>query len=631
MSNFSTVEDRLEYFYLNLIGQVIRVYTVDGAITEGLFLSRTDDDQLVHEGSTDSPDEGIFLRHYRRCKSEHHSMADSAQLVLGDALFYFKDIIYVEVPNLKIRTQNPGSGQVQNFRGTFNLEKLDWAGKDELLETDGNEKGGEWDQFKANEKFGVQSTYNENKYTTELKPNEFSVEQRRRAEEIAQEIENSPATFGEAHRIDRGENLLEDDATLYSDVRRDENSASAPPPGKGAKSRQAPFPGPNPRNGKPLGPATTGRGARADPSYNGGSLPGSMHPGGRGSPSSLDLSAQPFKPQRPIFDDFLRAVATSIRQDEASYRQQANWPGDSELNPTQLNGSMPGGIPPTQGSMGPAHGMMGNPPLMPHGGPMMNGGYSNSTMPHVNNHVQGQGMYHGMHGASHHPASHGSQHMMHSNHSHHASSGIPQTGGGGYHSLYPGPMNHGNNGFVHTSLPTPPPLRRGGPLPSSSQAPTQGTPGYGNYAVGMDSQMPGVGMHNIPQGGVSGMSGSMGHNSIHQGNGMLGNPSGMPLVPNLNGAPGGSRQQKSSQPQQPVAVSSGSAVNQLPSNTIPNGNGLHPSTMPTTTSQDGTALKGGGAAPAPSHGAAGANTSVVGKKLRRGGISRDTTDKKLSK
>jgi hypothetical protein len=93
------------------------------------------------------------------------------------------------------------------------LEEADW-------------KPGQWNQFAENEKkFGVQSTYREELYTTKLDPSKLSKEQREEATRVAREIEASQAK-GVQHRIERGEDVEVDEGALYSDVQRSEKMQS---------------------------------------------------------------------------------------------------------------------------------------------------------------------------------------------------------------------------------------------------------------------------------------------------------------------------------------------------------------------------------------------------------------------
>lgn len=254
----SSAEDRLEYFYLNLVGQLVHVHTTDKAIIEGLFVSRIDPNQYPESRKQQCKDQvgGVILRYYRYCQSPVHGVDDPAKLNDKDLLIYYDQLLFMEVASLKLRTKTPGSGHVQTFRGGRDLEKLDWAGKEELLEGsvmgDTSPRGsggvGGWDQFKTNaEKFGVRSSYKEEHYTTKLDKAEFTSDQIKQAEAVAQEIEKAIPTHGPAHVMDRHEIAPEevDEGQLFSDVIRPSDGGSKgnpppPPPSRNALEQPPP-------------------------------------------------------------------------------------------------------------------------------------------------------------------------------------------------------------------------------------------------------------------------------------------------------------------------------------------------------------------------------------------------------
>lgn len=254
----SSAEDRLEYFYLNLVGQLVHVHTTDRAIIEGLFVSRIDPNQYPDARKQQCKNQigGVILRYYRYCQSPLHGVSDPAKLNENDLLIYYDQLLFMEVASLKLRTKTPGSGQVQTFRGGRDLEKLDWAGTEELLEGGvigvtsprGGGGVGNWDQFKTNEqKFGVKSSYKEEHYTTKLDKAEFTSDQIKQAEAVAQEIEKTIPTHGAAHLMDRHEIASEDvdEGQLFSDVIRPSDGGSKvnpppPPPCRNALEQSTP-------------------------------------------------------------------------------------------------------------------------------------------------------------------------------------------------------------------------------------------------------------------------------------------------------------------------------------------------------------------------------------------------------
>jgi hypothetical protein len=214
--NESSNADRLDYLYLNLVGQMVQVHTIDGAICEGLFVSRTDADVAADEA-------GVLISYPRFLASKLHDALDASEISDETRLFRYEDITMMEAKAMKLRTETPGAGHVYAYRGEHDLKTLDWAaeGADELLDSD-THVAGQWDQFAANAKFGVRTSYNEDLYTTKLDESKLSKEQIAYAERTAKEIENS-STRNLQHRLERAEvaNEFVDEGALFSDVTRD--------------------------------------------------------------------------------------------------------------------------------------------------------------------------------------------------------------------------------------------------------------------------------------------------------------------------------------------------------------------------------------------------------------------------
>jgi hypothetical protein len=89
-----------------------------------------------------------------------------------------------------------------------------WLGDgDGDMGLDSSSKGGSWNQFEANKQlFGVESTYDENLYTTSLKKTDLSADQLRKAEQIAAEIEGTVDSNPHV-REERGQKLEDDGLT----------------------------------------------------------------------------------------------------------------------------------------------------------------------------------------------------------------------------------------------------------------------------------------------------------------------------------------------------------------------------------------------------------------------------------
>ncbi|KAF2004854.1 hypothetical protein P154DRAFT_425781 [Amniculicola lignicola CBS 123094] len=132
------------------------------------------------------------------------------------------------------------------------------ANVDMSLESSG--RTGEWDQFAANEqKFGVQSSYDESYYTTTIdRSNPEYAARAARAERIAREIENSSAT--NAHVQEERGRISTEDAGLdeeekYSGVRRDFPPLPSGQPNKYTPPARRPPTGQPTVHGAPVDPA----------------------------------------------------------------------------------------------------------------------------------------------------------------------------------------------------------------------------------------------------------------------------------------------------------------------------------------------------------------------------------------
>ncbi|EPY28882.1 hypothetical protein STCU_04834 [Strigomonas culicis] len=313
----SSNEDRLEYLYLNLVGQLVRVHTVDGTITEGIFVSRMDAED-AEKGH------GVYISQTRYLASGRHRPLDPSQIFKGTKLFLYADIVMVEATHIRLRTEAPGGGHTHTYR-EHDLKQMDWAeeGTAELLE--GGEKH-EWDQFKANERFGVRSTYNEDIYTTKLDRNAISKEEAEFAENIARQIEAAPVQNFQ-HALERGETMPDDidEGTLFSDVAR-------------TKKPQAP-------RAKADKAAAKRRGVEENPP-----LPIEGHQ------KDFNPAAAPFVPPNGVINDFLRTIAEAIENNVACYQAPSAWPGEEPQRDDAYAQSPP-----------PSHQHYAQPAMYPHG------------------------------------------------------------------------------------------------------------------------------------------------------------------------------------------------------------------------------------------------------------------------
>ncbi|EKG08341.1 hypothetical protein TCSYLVIO_000508 [Trypanosoma cruzi] len=336
-TTYSSNADRLEYLYLNLVGQVVQVRLVDGSSLEGIFVSRTDVDA--------DTEAGILLCCTRCLPSLKHKPLDPSCLeLLEDTIIPYRDVVMMEVQNAKIRTEAPG--RTDTVRSDYSMNKIDWAdeGANELLDSEQHQTGA-WDQFEANEKnFGVKTTYKEELYTTRLDHSKITEEQRAHADRVAREIEVS-ATRGIAHRMEREEFLKDDggmdEGTLYSDVQRpqEKKKTYVPPPvaaaRKAAGEMQTAAPAAAPVTTTAAATVAAAAMAVDDNTMRHRRMeeekipmPHDNHPRSPG----FNPAAVPYTPMKtgaasaPVLD-FMTLLADTIMSNEQCYESLPNWPG----------------------------------------------------------------------------------------------------------------------------------------------------------------------------------------------------------------------------------------------------------------------------------------------------------------
>jgi len=364
----STNTDRLDFFFLNLVGHIVSVYTTDGCVTEGLFVSRSDDDSNA---------EPMILLSKARNRQSKAGGPLQATTVTSMLKIRLSDVVHLEAN--AVRVEAAAAGRVEPFK-QVNLSEMNWA--EMPLEDEGTlnsleeeEKAwvpGKWDQFAANaQKFGVKSTYSEEQYTTRLDRSKFSKEEVELADRLSREIERT-GTRGIQHRIERGEDVEVDEGTLYSDVQRQQQqqptmSEQPKKPTTAAAAKSGAYVAPNKRvaqtsdasaakaQGGPTGkssptPDTT-------PSAT-ASAPASIEtPQNPASPSattsaSLRVEARPFVPfsasvtaataaavalprTGPVtIDDFMAHVARQIERPNVALQWNDTWQGEDEPEET---------------------------------------------------------------------------------------------------------------------------------------------------------------------------------------------------------------------------------------------------------------------------------------------------------
>lgn len=179
--------------------------------------------------------------------------------------------------------------------GVRERELQRWSGGDgDSLEDMALESGGTsgWDQFAANEQmYGVQSTYNEDYYTTSIDRSNPNFAQREaRARKIASEIEGSSAAdahIAEERRRDADRDDGRDEEERYSGVRRD---VALPKRAAGAYV---------PPSQRPITSNPTVRGAPFDPAIISTTKPTADKPADAGSASRETASSQDVAPANP--------------------------------------------------------------------------------------------------------------------------------------------------------------------------------------------------------------------------------------------------------------------------------------------------------------------------------------------
>jgi len=182
--------ERLTYCVLSLVGHRVTV-KLRNSTYEGLFHS------CALEG-----DHTVTLRYARQ---PPQGEAPSGE-VISTLIIPWKDILQVSATGVQPLEQEASSSKRGGFQTDAEISAAAGTGSSRELvpwqgEGDGAAEGGldtlavhhdgQWDQFAANsERYGIQSTFDEELYTTKLDPNRISKEKREKAERIAKEIES---------------------------------------------------------------------------------------------------------------------------------------------------------------------------------------------------------------------------------------------------------------------------------------------------------------------------------------------------------------------------------------------------------------------------------------------------------
>lgn len=195
-SNDDSGNQRLVLLIASAIGKKCIATITDGSRYEGLLVAS---DVSPAQGSASAPLSVVLLKPKLVSKSLINEKNNLDKLP-ENLIIQAKDLIDLEValdlneevkPRLGFKKDSDISGQI-----AFKERELQrWVPEDDM-ELSLEDDGGEWDQFKVNEeKFGVESTYDEHLYTTRIDTSAPDYHQRvARAEKIAKEIELQATT-----------------------------------------------------------------------------------------------------------------------------------------------------------------------------------------------------------------------------------------------------------------------------------------------------------------------------------------------------------------------------------------------------------------------------------------------------
>jgi len=229
------MQGRLEFTMLNLVGQTVTVSLCDGSCYEGVFASKDDDVGL-----------GLALLQARLVPTEHDTDLSRNAHVHKCLAVKAEDVVLIEAAKVPFSTEGPTGGHVSHRTPGMPTDLRPWSemgagagmgGDDDDLDAAGHQEGS-WDQFQANKKLGVTTSYREDIYTTQLDRTKMSKEQQARAAELERQI-NQRESRGAQHDIERGKEFEGDEGEAFSNVARPAG-APAPAPAKPKAPASAP-------------------------------------------------------------------------------------------------------------------------------------------------------------------------------------------------------------------------------------------------------------------------------------------------------------------------------------------------------------------------------------------------------
>lgn len=227
MAQKGSLEDRMTFALMNLIGREVQVTKTDGCILTGVLVSSAPPITTAAGSPVTDDKSGFILRYVVYISGPKPSFEFGQRDRVG---FFWSDVDNV----LARQSCGPGGWQSDQATATGGKKRVETdsaisrkgatgaeraslkkAGAEwleapiktgEKLDSGASANGGKWDQFEVNErKFGVKSTFHEDLYTVALDKNSVTAEMEAKANRIAREIEST--TSSNAHVLEeRGKN-----------------------------------------------------------------------------------------------------------------------------------------------------------------------------------------------------------------------------------------------------------------------------------------------------------------------------------------------------------------------------------------------------------------------------------------
>eukprot|EP00002_Diphylleia_rotans_P019705 TRINITY_DN3811_c0_g1_i5.p1 TRINITY_DN3811_c0_g1~~TRINITY_DN3811_c0_g1_i5.p1 ORF type:complete len:260 (-),score=45.10 TRINITY_DN3811_c0_g1_i5:136-915(-) len=190
-NDVSIMRDRMAYIFATLIGFKVRLTTASASVYEG----------ILHTASAES-NCGVVLR-----MAHHLGESNSIAPIhyIPELLFEWKDVAWISAKHVRSDDFQAHIGfqtdlQVTGSHGEMRERELvpfmmDDAESPKILDSfdlrSGHGQTTAWDQYSVNARFGIQSTYNEDIYTTSIDRSAPDyLEREKRADQLAREIES---------------------------------------------------------------------------------------------------------------------------------------------------------------------------------------------------------------------------------------------------------------------------------------------------------------------------------------------------------------------------------------------------------------------------------------------------------